>query len=69
MKIKRILAFLGVIFLVSLYVLTFIASLNASPNASGYFWASVYATIVFPVLFWAYHLIYKILRKKSTQDK
>ena len=65
MKAKRILAFLGVIFLVSLYVLTLVASLTASPNAGEYFLASIYATIVIPVLFWAYHLIYKLVKKKD----
>ena len=65
MKLIRILALLGVVFLVSLYVLTLIASLTASPNAGQYFLACIYATIVIPVLFWAYSLIYKLTHKKK----
>ncbi|MBE5905820.1 MAG: hypothetical protein E7277_03365 [Lachnospiraceae bacterium] len=68
MKAKRILAIIGVIFLVSLYILALVAALTSSPKASGYFWASIYATIVIPVLFWAYSLIYKLTHKKNDES-
>lgn len=64
-KTKQILAIIGVIFLLSLYIITFIASFTASPNSTGLFMASIYATIVIPVLFWAYSLFYKLFHKKD----
>ncbi|SFP97803.1 hypothetical protein SAMN02910358_00368 [Lachnospiraceae bacterium XBB1006] len=67
MKVKRILALIGVIFLAGLYILALVAALTASPNASGYFWASIYATFVIPVLFWAYSFIYKLTHKKNDE--
>ncbi|MCR4956447.1 MAG: hypothetical protein K6A30_07160 [Lachnospiraceae bacterium] len=68
MKVKRIIALLGVIFLVGLYILTLVAALTTNPNKEGYFLASIYATVVIPVLFWAYSLIYKLIHKKDQKD-
>ena len=67
-KIKQSFAIIGVLFLVSLYLLTIVAALTASPNSSGLFAASIYATIVIPVLLWAYSLFYKILNKKNSNE-
>ncbi|MGN0169526.1 MAG: hypothetical protein ACI39H_02060 [Lachnospiraceae bacterium] len=67
-KGKQILAMIGVLFLVGLYLTTIIAAFTASPASSGLFAASIYATIVIPVLLWAYSLFYKILNKKNHED-
>lgn len=67
-KGKQILAIIVVVFLVGLYLLTIVAALTASPNSSGLFAASIYATIVIPVLLWAYSLFYKILNKKNSNE-
>ena len=67
-KGKQILAIIGVVFLVGLYLLTIVAALTASPNSSGLFAASIYATIVIPVLLWAYSLFYRLLSKKNPKD-
>ncbi|OYP44919.1 hypothetical protein CG709_03945 [Lachnotalea glycerini] len=63
-KIKQILAMVGVIFLVGLYVMTFIFALIKSPNSTNLFKASFYATIVIPILIYAYKLIFNYLKKK-----
>ncbi len=67
-KIKRILAIIVVIFLVSLYGLTLYAALTASPNSHALFQASLYSTVVIPIMIYAYMLVYKLLKKWS-QDK
>ena len=67
-RTKQILAILGIIFLVGLYIVTFIAAFTASPDSSGLFLACVYATIVIPVLFWAYSFFYKLLNKKKDEE-
>lgn len=59
---------IGVLFLVGLYLTTIIAAFTASPASSGLFAASIYATIVIPVLLWAYSLLYRILNKKNKED-
>ncbi len=66
-KVKRALALIGVIFLVSLYVLTFIFSLVDSPNSVNLFKVSLYSTIVIPILLYAYALVYKHLKNNKDQ--
>lgn len=60
---KRILALLGAGLLVLLYILTLVFSLMKSPAAINLFWASAAATVIIPVLIYAYQLIYKLLKK------
>lgn len=63
MKGKRILAVIGVILLILLYVSTLIFALMKSPHWYDFFRASVGATILVPVLLFAYSLIYRLLKK------
>ena len=58
-KIKQILAILGVIVLVGLYAATLICALSKSDNYMNLLMASVYSTVIIPVLIWAYSFIYK----------
>lgn len=67
-KVKRILAIIGIVLLVSLYVITIILALTDDPNTMNAFRASVYCTFLIPVLIWAYTFIYKLL-KNSYGDK
>lgn len=66
-KIKRILALTGVVILVSLYLLTLISSFTATPYRAAFFQASVYATIIIPVLLYGYMLIYRVLKKDKEE--
>lgn len=68
-KIKQILAILGCILLVGLYVSTLIFALIGSEDTMNLFRASVYATVVVPVLIWAYSLIYRLLKNHSDGSK
>lgn len=61
-KIKQILAILGCILLVGLYVSTLVFALIGSKDTMNLFRASVYATVVVPVLIWAYSFIYRLLK-------
>lgn len=65
---KRILALIGVIFLLSLYALTLVGALTASPNSAALFQASIYSTIVVPIMLYVYMMIYRVI-KKDSQDK
>jgi hypothetical protein len=64
-KLKRISALSGVVILVGLYVMTFIFSLLNSPNAANLFKASLYSTIIIPILLYSYMLIYKYIKKNK----
>ncbi|MDF2952086.1 MAG: hypothetical protein K0S18_1669 [Anaerocolumna sp.] len=65
-KTKRILAIIGVVFLLSIYLITLIGAITASPNSSALFQASIYSTIVVPVMLYAYLFIYKLFKKNGT---
>lgn len=67
-KIKQILAVLGVIFLVGLYVMTLIAAITDQSQTMSLFKASVFATVIIPVLIWAYSFIYKLITRKDSAD-
>lgn len=68
-KIKRLLAILGCVLLVSLYISTLVFALIGSNNAMNLFRASIYATIVLPVLIWAYTFIYRLLKDHYAPKK
>lgn len=68
-KIKQILAILGCILLVGLYVSTLVFALIGSEDTMNLFRASVYATVVVPVLIWAYSFIYRLLKNHSGDIK
>ncbi len=67
-KVKQILAIIGVILLVSLYLTTLLA-IFGNPNTMNLFFASIVATVVIPVLFWAYSMIYRLLKNHYSQRK
>ncbi len=66
-KVKQILAILGIIVLVGLYVSTIICALSASDNFMNMLMTSIYASVIIPVLIWAYSFIYKLIKKDSEE--
>lgn len=62
-KLKRILAILLAIFLVGLYITTLVMAIIDHSETQNILKASIFATVVIPVLIWAYTLIYKLLKK------
>lgn len=62
-KLKRILALLGVVLLTALYLSTLFFALFDSPKTMGMFKASIAATILLPVLLYAYTLFYRLSHK------
>lgn len=61
-KVKRLLAIIGILLLVSMYILTLVLALTDDPNTMNAFRASIYCTVLVPVLIWAYTFIYKLLK-------
>lgn len=64
-KIQQILAILGVILLISLYAATLVFAIIDNPNSGNLFKASIYATIIVPVLLYTYIGVYKYTQKKN----
>ena len=61
-KIKRLMAIAGILLLAALYVITLVLTLTDDPNTMNAFRASIYCTVLIPVLIWAYTFIYKLLK-------
>ena len=68
-KVKQIIALVGVIVLVGLYAGTLVLACIGGERATELLKASIYATIVLPVLLWAYSFIYKLLKNHYSEDQ
>ena len=65
MKLKRILAWIGIILLAGMYILTLVFSLMHGEVAMDLFKASIFCTIIIPVLLYAYNMIYRYLKDRE----
>lgn len=63
--LKRILAFLGIFLMLSLYGSVIVFSLLDHPIAKDMLMLSVAATVVIPILLYGYQLIYKYLKNND----
>ena len=68
-KFRQILAILGIILLAGMYIATIVCALSASENFMNMLMASIYATIVIPVLIWAITFIYKLAKKEDNKEE
>lgn len=75
-KVKRILALIGVILLLAMYGSTLLFAIIDNSDSMSMFKASIAATIIIPVLLWAYTLVFKLVKKddglqdeENIQDK
>lgn len=64
-KVKQILAIIGIILLVLLYLSTLVCAIIDRTETMRLFQASVMATVIIPVLLWAYSFIYKLIKKNA----
>ena len=67
-KIQQILAILGIILLVGLYLLTLILAILGK-NFFPMFMSALFASMALPILLWLYGFIYKWVKKNSQKDK
>lgn len=66
--VRRILAIIGIILLLALYGSTLVFALIGNPDSMLLFRAAVIATIIVPVLIWAYTFIYRLLKGQDDED-
>lgn len=67
-KIRRILAFTGVILLSIMYLATLLCAIFDSSNGMFMFRASATCTILVPILLWGYTVIYRIAKGKDEKE-
>lgn len=67
-NVKRIAAIIGIVLILSLYIISFISAFFATEYSHGLFVASVFCTIVIPIMIWWFITVYKWVHKKSDND-
>lgn len=67
-KTKRILAWIGIILLVGMYIATLILAILDNSATMSMFKAAAGCTILVPVLIYAYTLIYRILKPDNKEE-
>lgn len=68
-KLKRIFALAGAVLLIAMYAATLVFALIDSPAASNLLKASIAATILIPVLLYAFILVARLLKDHSENDE
>ncbi len=68
-KLRRILALLGVVILVGMYVVTLVFALSSSPNANNMLMASIVCTVIVPCLLYGMILITRVLDNRHLSDR
>ncbi|MGN0290624.1 MAG: hypothetical protein ACI4C5_01725 [Lachnospiraceae bacterium] len=69
-KVKQVFAILLILILIGLYVSTLVFAIIGSDKTLVWLQASIYATIVLPVLLWTYSFLYKKVKdaKEISED-
>ena len=65
-KVRQILAIIGIIILVGMYIATLVCALSGSKNFMSMLMASIYTSMVIPVLIWALTFLYKLFNKDNS---
>lgn len=63
---KQVVAIIGIVLLVLMYIATLIAAIVDSSASGRLFWVCLYATVVIPILIWVYTWMYGKLTQKHT---
>lgn len=66
-KTQRILAIIGIVLLVGLYLLTLLFAILGK-DFFPMFMASLFSSFVLPVLIWLYGFLYKMRKKRNSPD-
>ncbi|CRZ33403.1 hypothetical protein DFR55_11935 [Herbinix hemicellulosilytica] len=64
-KVKRISAIIGIIAILSLYLVTLLLAIFASDKAPGLFMASAFCTVIIPIMIHLFLAVYERVYKKQ----
>lgn len=68
-KAKRIAAIIGIIAILSLYVISFIIGVFFSDKYPDLFMASVFLAVIIPIIVYCFIAVHKYVHKKSEYNK
>ena len=64
-KVKRIAAIIGIVLILSMYVISFVSAIFASEHAAGLFMASIFCTVVIPIMIWFFIIVYQRVHRED----
>jgi len=68
-KVKRISAIIGIIAILSLYLVSLMLAIFASDKAQGLFMASVFCTVIIPIMIYLFIAVYeRVYNKVKPED-
>jgi amino acid transporter len=67
-KVKRISAIVGIVLIASLYFISFLSAFLATEYSNGLFLASIFSTIVIPIMIWWFITIYKWVHRNDPPE-
>lgn len=65
-KVKRVAAIVGVVLIASMYLISLLSAFIATEYSNGLFLASIFSTIVIPIMIWWFLAVYKWVHKNDT---
>ena len=68
-KVKRIAAIIGLVLIASMYLISFLSALFATEYSYGLFMASIFSTIVIPIMIYLFIVVYKMVHKKDDAEE
>ena len=68
-KVKRIAAIIGIVLIVSMYLISFLSAFFATKYSHGLFMASIFSTIVIPIMIYLFITVYKMVHKKDETEE
>jgi uncharacterized BrkB/YihY/UPF0761 family membrane protein len=68
-KVKRIAAIVGIVLIASMYIISFISAFVASEYSNGLFLASIFSTVVIPIMIYGFITIYKYVHKNDKSEE
>lgn len=64
-KIKRIASMIGVLLILSLFILSLVAAIFAKEAAMGLFLSAIFSTIVIPIMIYGFVEVYKYVHRND----
>ena len=64
---KQIVAVVGLLLIVGMYVASFVSALMAKPGAEGMFMASLVATVIIPIVLYIFIALDKVARRNAPE--
>ncbi len=63
--LQRVLAIIGIVFLLGLYLATFVLAFFTNAETKGLFMACLFSTVAIPIMIYGYILVYRLVKDQN----